>query len=77
MEKEIKEGDEMKKMKWGRLWRERRNSNLHACFACDYGWLLEGEVSVLQRSFYKIGRKMSMQCEILVNIESRIKHYAD
>lgn len=44
-------------MERGRLQRERRNSDLHACFACNYGWVLEGEVSVLQRSFYEIGRK--------------------
>lgn len=55
---------------------EGRNSYLCACFVCSCDWVLEGEESVLQRSSYKIGREVSMQCEVLVSTENKIKHYA-
>lgn len=54
----------------------RRNLYLHSCFVCTYDEVWEGKGNVLQRSFYKIGKEVSVQCEVLVSIENKIKDYA-
>lgn len=54
----------------------RRNLYLHSCFVGNYDEVREGKGNVLQRSFYKIGREVSVQCEVLVSIKNKIKDYA-
>lgn len=60
----------------GNLQIEKRNSYLRACSVCGEDWVLDGEVSVLQRAVDKIGREVSVGWAVVVSTENKPTHRA-